>query len=71
MQVSSREEALAKELYEHDMGSHQGEFMEWDKQIERVQDSYRRQASKIVNTKWFKQQLSNANSWGQYGHSLD
>ena len=58
MQVSKREEALAKELYEHDMGAHQGEFMAWDKQIDYVRDTYRRQAAKVVNTRWFREQLA-------------
>ena len=62
MQVSKREEALAEELYAHDMGLHQGEYAPWDKQIPHVQDSYRRQAVKVVNSKWFKQQLANAHA---------
>lgn len=60
MKVSSREEALAKELYTQDMGTHQGEFVLWDKQIEHVRDSYRRQASKVVRTKWFQSQIAEA-----------
>jgi hypothetical protein len=60
LNVSAREEALAKELYAHDMGAHQGEFVPWAAQIEKVKDSYRRQASKIVNTKWFKKEIDRA-----------
>lgn len=64
MKVSTREESLARELYTHDMGSHQGEFVVWDKQIEQVKDSYRRQASKLVRTKWFQAQIAEAFSRG-------
>lgn len=62
MQVSKREEALAQELYTHDMGQHQGEFVPWRSQIDYVKNSYRRQASKFVNTRWFKEQLAAASS---------
>ncbi len=68
MKVSTREEALAEELYTHDMGMHQGEYVPWRDQIEHVKNSYRRQASKVVNTRWFKQQLINAHSAGEWGH---
>ena len=55
MQVSKREEALARELYEHDMGiAHGYEVFPWENQIEKVQTSYRRQAAVIVGTRWFK-----------------
>lgn len=64
MQVSRREEALAKELYENDMNLHQSEDVPWHKTIQRVQDSYRRQAMRIVNTKWFKRELALAASRG-------
>jgi hypothetical protein len=60
LNVSAREEALAKELYTQDMGVHQGEFVPWEQQIEKVRDSYRRQAMKVVNSKWFKHQLDKA-----------
>lgn len=70
MIVSNREESLAKELYTHDMGMHQGEFVKWEEQITQVKDSYRRQASKVVNTRWFKQQLANAHGAGEWGHAL-
>jgi hypothetical protein len=60
MKVSAREEALAKELYAHDMGVHQGEAVSWDRQITYVQDSYRRQAAKIVSTRWFKREIEKA-----------
>lgn len=60
MKVSTREEELARELYTHDMGMHQGEYVRWTDQIEYVKDSYRRQASKVVNTRWFKQQIQEA-----------
>ncbi len=64
MKVSAREEALAKEIYTQDMGTHQGEYVVWDKQIDQVKDSYRRQASKIVRTKWFQAQIAEAFSRG-------
>ena len=60
LKVSTREEALAKELYEHDMGMHQAEDMPWEQQIEQVQTVYRRLAAKVVSTKWFKQQIDKA-----------
>lgn len=62
MHVSRREEALAKELYENDMNLHQSEDVPWHKTIQKVQDSYRRQAMRIVNTKWFKAQMEEARS---------
>lgn len=58
MIVSAREEDLAIELYTHDMGSHQGEWVDWDRQIDYVKNSYRRQASRFVNTKWFQRQVN-------------
>ncbi|UVG35222.1 hypothetical protein SEA_CECE_216 [Microbacterium phage Cece] len=60
MQVSRREEALAKELYEHDMGIHQAEDMPWEQQIDRVTTMYRRLASTIVNSRWFKKELDSS-----------
>ena len=60
MIVSRREEELARELYNLDMGQHQGDYVQWTEQIELVQNSYRRQASRIVNTKWFARELVNA-----------
>lgn len=70
MKVSKREEALARELYAHDMGVHQGEAVSWDRQIVYVQDSYRRQAMKIVNTNWFKQQLEEARNEAYSDHRI-
>ena len=64
MKVSAREEELAKELYTHDMGLHQGEYVRWRDQIEYVKDSYRRQASKFVNSNWFKNQIGIAHRAG-------
>lgn len=61
MKVSQREEALAKELYETDMNSHQAEDVPWEQALEVVANSYRRQAMRIVNTKWFRQQLEAVN----------
>lgn len=60
MKVSTREEALAKELYQADLNLHQTEDTPWEGQIERVKDSYRRQAMKVVNTRWFREQLVDA-----------
>lgn len=65
MIVSKREEALAKELYEYDMGLHQAEDMPWDRQIEQVQTVYRRLASKFVKTRWFKNQIEEAVARGK------
>lgn len=58
MQVSRREEALAKELYEIDMRLHQSEDVPWEDAILLVQDSYRRQAMRVVNSRWFKNETS-------------
>lgn len=60
MTVTQRVESLAIELYDHDMGTHQGEWMPWDKVIDRVRTSYRRQAQTVVNTKWFQDQIDAA-----------
>jgi hypothetical protein len=70
MKVSEREERLAKELYTHDMGVHQEEAVSWDHQITYVQDSYRRQAMKIVNTKWFRQEIEQARLVGAYREAV-
>ena len=64
MKVSTREEELARELYGHDMGQHQGEYVRWIDQIEYVKDSYRRQAMKFVNSNWFKTQIGIAHRAG-------
>lgn len=67
MKVSVREEQLAKELYQHDMGIHQGEYTPWDRQIPHVQDSYRRQAGKVVKSSWFEKELEAARTAGILG----
>lgn len=61
MQVSKREEALARELYEQDMLTvSEDTFVPWNRQIEPVLHSYRKQASRIVKTKWFAAQIEAA-----------
>ncbi len=67
MIVSVREEQLAKELYKHDMGLHQGEYVPWDEQIPPIQDSYRRQAVKVVKSDWFVKELESARTAGILG----
>jgi hypothetical protein len=64
MIVSEREEALACELYTKDMGLCQGEYMPWERQIDYVKNSYRRQASKVVNSDWFRIELDKARVTG-------
>ncbi|UDL15981.1 hypothetical protein QEH42_gp237 [Microbacterium phage Pumpernickel] len=75
MKVSLREESLAKELYEKDMGlhlkaDHQNEIVPWDRQIDYVKNSYYKQASTIVNSKWFKQQLYEASLLGAHEEAI-
>lgn len=60
MKVSKREESLAIELYTWDMRVHDGEFVPWSQQIEQVKDSFRKQAMRVVNSKWFKKELAAA-----------
>ncbi len=57
MNVSKREEALAKELYEQDMAATPGEFTPWDKQISYIHTHYRRIATRVVKSRWFNEQL--------------
>lgn len=70
MKVSIREEALAKELFTHDMGLHQGEYSPWEDQIDYVKNSYRRQAMRVVNTQWFRTQIYEASVMGAYKEAV-
>lgn len=70
MRVSIREEQLAEELYTQDMNQHQGPFVSWNSQIDKVKDSYRRQAMRIVNTKWFKREMKEASLAGAYQEAV-
>lgn len=62
MTVSEREEALAKELYELDMAATGGEYTPWDKQISYVHTHYRRTATRVVKSRWFREQLAQTES---------
>lgn len=70
MEVSIREEYLARELYKIDMNEHQAEDVPWEKAIEPVKTSYRRQARKVFNTHWFTKELEGAWTAGVMGVEL-
>lgn len=53
-------ETLAEELYTRDMGDHQGEYMPWSEQIERVKEHYRRLAYKFTDTAWYRARIAQA-----------
>ncbi|URP22262.1 hypothetical protein SEA_BIG4_229 [Microbacterium phage Big4] len=70
MEVSIREEALARNLYEIDLNDHQAEDVPWEKAIEQVKTSYRRQARKVFNSRWFMKELEGAWTAGVMGVDL-
>lgn len=70
MNVSIREEALARNLYEIDLNEHQAEDVPWEQAIEPVKTSYRRQARKVFNSHWFMEELEGAWTAGVMGVDL-
>lgn len=62
MNVSKREEELAKELYEMDMSIEAGQFTPWESQIHYVHTHYRRLAMRVVNSRWFAKQMTHSDA---------